>query len=206
MNELWAKIISYVFQPLFMPLLTVLLAFNIDPYLDSYLPIEAERAIYSVIGLNTFFVPTLLILYLKRLKIISSIDVENRKERFIPFIVTLVLYVTTYVLIRRSPLPDVLYSMIAASIMAMILAFFITLFWKVSIHMTGIGGVVGAMCALFDIHMFFPVAILSALILLGGFIGTARMVLKVHTLAQVICGSILGFSVQFIAVKFNLFI
>ncbi len=206
MNTLWAKIISYVFQPLFMPLLTVILAFNFDPYLDSYFPLEAERAIYSVIGLNTFLVPTLLILYLKRLKIISSIDVENRKERLIPFIITLVLYVTTYVLIRRSPLPETLYSMVAASILAMIIAFIITLFWKISIHMTGIGGVIGAMCALFDIHMFFPVGILTALVLLGGFIGTARMVLNVHTLGQVICGSILGFSVQFFSVKYGFYI
>ncbi len=206
MNELWAKIISYVFQPLVMPLITVLLAFNIDPYLASYFPAEAKNAVYSVIGLNTFIVPTLLILYLKRLKIISSIDVEIRRERFIPFLVTLVLYITTYVLIRRSPLPDMLYSMVAAAIMAMILAFLITLAWKISIHMTGIGGVVGAMCALFELHMFFPVGILSGLILLGGLIGTARMVLKVHTIEQVICGSILGFSVQFVAIKYGLFI
>jgi len=206
MNTTWAKIISYVFQPLFMPLLTVILAFNFDPYLESYFPPEAERAIYSVIGLNTFLVPTLLILYLKRLKIISSIDVENRRERFIPFMVTLVLYITTYVLIRRSPLPETMYSMISACIIAMILAFVITMAWKISIHMTGIGGVVGAMCALFDIHMFFPVAILSALVLLGGFIGTARMVLGIHTLAQIICGSVLGFTVQFVAVKYSLFI
>lgn len=204
MNHLTAKIISYVFSPLAMPFFSVLLAFTVDPYLASYFSSESKVAIYSVMLLNTFIVPTLLILYLKRLKIISSLDVENRRERFIPFAITLILYVVTYILLRKSPLPEIVYSMVAACILALVLAFLITLTWKISIHMTGIGGVIGAMCALFEMHMFFPVLVLAGLILLAGFIGTARLVLNVHTLAQVIAGVVLGFSTQFLAIKYGL--
>ncbi len=206
MNTTFAKIISYVFQPLIMPFLTVLLAFNIDPYLTYNFSRDGKIAVYCVLGLNTFLVPTLLIIYLKRLKIISSLDVENRRERFIPFGITLVLYITTYVLLRRSPLPELLYSMVAGAILAMIVAFFVTLTWKISIHMTGIGGVIGAMCALFELHQFFPVAILTGLIILAGFIGTARMALSVHTLAQVIAGTFLGFFSQYLSIRYGFYI
>ncbi|MES2628230.1 MAG: hypothetical protein V4616_04605 [Bacteroidota bacterium] len=206
MNQLTAKIISYVFSPLAMPFFSILLAFTVDPYLASYFTPESKLAIYSVMVLNTFLVPTLLILYLKRLGVISSLDVEKRRERFIPFLVTLVLYTTTYFLLRKSPLPDVVYSMVLACILALIGAFIITLFWKISIHMTGIGGVIGAMCALFEAHMFFPSGILVGLILLAGFIGTARLILNVHTLGQVCCGVLLGFFTQFLTIKYGLVI
>ncbi len=206
MNHTIAKVISYVFSPLAMPLFSVILAFTVDPYLESYFAVESKIAIYSVMALNTFLVPTLLILYLKRLKVISSLDVENRRERFIPFGVTLALYATTYLLLRKSPLPDIVYSMMLATIIALVSAFAITLFWKISIHMTGIGGVIGAMCGLFEMHMFFPSIVLAALILIAGLIGTARLVLNVHTLAQVICGTILGFSAQFLTIKYGLVI
>lgn len=206
MNQTTAKVISYVFSPLAMPFFSVFLAFTVDPYLASYFLPESKGAIYSVMALNTFLVPTLLIIYLKKLKVISSLDVENRRERFVPFMVTLVLYTVTYILLRRSPLPEILYSMVLASILAMIVAFFITLFWKISIHMTGIGGVIGAMCALFELHMFFPVAVLTGLVLLAGAIGTARMVLNVHTLGQVCCGTVLGFITQFLCIKYAIVI
>lgn len=203
MNQLTAKIISYVFQPLAMPFISVLLALQLDPFLNSYFSGPAKTAIYSVMALNTFLVPTILVIYLKKLKVISSLDVENRRERFIPFAITLALYITTYVLLKRSELPVVIYSMVGGSIVAMIIAFLITLFWKISIHMTGVGGVIGLMCALFDMHMFFPISILALLILLAGFIGTARMVLNVHTLAQVVCGFFLGFFAQFLCVRYG---
>ncbi len=206
MNQTTAKVISYTLQPLAMPLLSVFLAFSVDPYMASYYNQEAKLAIYSVMGLNTFIVPTLLVIYLKRLKIISSLDVENRKERLIPFVLTLALYITTYILLKKSSLPQELYSIVLGSIIAMIAAFLITFFWKISIHMTGIGGVIGVMCALFQVHFFFPVGILTILILVAGFIGTARMVLNVHTIAQVICGTILGFTTQFLVVKYAVLI
>lgn len=206
MNTTVAKVISYIFQPLIMPLLTVLLAFNIDPYLTHNFSSSGKMAVYSVLGLNTFLVPTLLIIYLKKLKIISSLDVENRRERFIPFGITLVLYITTYILLRRSTLPDLLYSMVAGAILAMIIAFIITMFWKISIHMTGVGGLIGAMCALFDLHQFFLVGILTGLLLLAGFIGSARMALKVHSLAQVIMGTILGFLSQYLSIRYGFYL
>jgi hypothetical protein len=205
MSHRTAKIISYIFQPLFMPLLTVLLAFGMDPLLSATYPLEVRWGLYAVIALNTFLVPTAMVIYLKKVQIISSLDVENRKERFIPFILTLGLYAVTYWLLRRSDLPRELYAMMFGSIVAMVVAFVITLFWKISIHMTGIGGVIGTMCALFQMHFFLPMGLLSALILLAGAIGTARMVLSVHTLAQVICGSLLGFITQFTVVGYLMF-
>ncbi len=206
MNQLTAKVISYIFSPLAMPFFSVVLAFTVDPYLHSEFPAEARAAIYGVMALNTFLVPTFLIIYLKKRNIISSLDVENRRERFIPFGITLVLYIVTYILLRKSPLPNILYSMVVGSIIAMIIAFLITMFWKISIHMTGIGGLIGVMCALFEMHMVFPAGVLSILVLLAGAIGTARMVLNVHTLAQVICGTILGFTTQFFVVKYGIVI
>ncbi len=200
MNITLAKVLSYVFQPLAMLFLSVCLVFTIDPYFNAATHADVKQVIYLILGLNTFVVPTAMIVYLKKIKVIGSLDVEDRKQRFIPFAITLTLYGATYFLLKQSPLPYIVFVMLLAAIVAMVIAVFITLFWKISIHMTGLGGVVGTLMALAYNHHYFPSFTISCIIILAGLVGTARMSLKVHTLAQVICGFVLGFASQFLCV------
>ena len=47
-----AKVVSYVFHPLLMPLLAIILIFNSGSYL-SYYPFEGQKAIYMIVILST---------------------------------------------------------------------------------------------------------------------------------------------------------
>jgi membrane-associated phospholipid phosphatase len=64
--------------------------------------------------------------------------------------------------------------------------------WKISIHSAGAGGVIGALIAYSILFVFNPIWYLCLLILLAGAVGTARMLLRQHNLSQVVVGTILG--------------
>ncbi|MCS6904331.1 MAG: phosphatase PAP2 family protein [Bacteroidia bacterium] len=72
-----------------------------------------------------------------------------------------------------------------------ILAFVITLYWRISLHMLGVASI----CALFLFHPDFSSNGLFGLLgfLLVLVIGWSRLYLRAHTLLQVIVGSLLGF-------------
>jgi len=117
---------------------------------------------------------------------------ETAEERKLPFVVSLVFYMLTYYLMRELNLPGLLYILILGSAISIILAFFISLWWKISIHMLGVGGLVGAILGLtlrLDADL---INILSIAILGAGLIGYARLKLYAHTPAQVYAGFLLG--------------
>ena len=84
-----------------------------------------------------------------------------------------------------------------ATLMAIYVALIITFFWKISMHMIGIGGLAGAMMALsfrfgLDLWLLFSVIILAS-----GLLGVARLQLKAHSPSQVYVGFVLGFLIVF---------
>ena len=64
--------------------------------------------------------------------------------------------------------------------------------WKVSTHSAAIGGVAGGLLSFSLIFNFNPVWWLCLVILLGGMVGTSRMILRQHTLPQVVVGFFVG--------------
>ncbi len=87
-----------------------------------------------------------------------------------------------------------------ATIIAISIALAITFFWKISMHMIGIGGLTGAILALslrfgIDAWMIFTVVLL-----ISGLLGSSRLFLNAHTPAQVHTGYLLGTVVVFFGV------
>jgi hypothetical protein len=72
-------------------------------------------------------------------------------------------------------------------------ALIITLEWKISIHMIGIGGFTGAVFLLSYISNEVLLPALVIAILITGLVGYSRLSLKAHSLKQIIAGFTLGF-------------
>ena len=67
--------------------------------------------------------------------------------------------------------------------------------------MFGIGGLVGgAMSVSYFVERSNPYYLFMGLFILAGLIGTSRLILKRHTLPQVIAGFLLGFLLSFVFV------
>ena len=76
---------------------------------------------------------------------------------------------------------------------ALLFTLIITLQWKISAHMVGIGGAVGAFTGLLALHDPFPFIALAAVIIIAGALGTARLLASDHTPGQIHAGAALGF-------------
>lgn len=195
-----SQIATYFFMPLIMPLLALFLALQFDPYLVLFVAPGKAQLTLLVVGLATFLFPLINLFLLKKAGVITSYNLENRKERIAPAISTLLYFGLGYFLIKKGQLPTVMYSMYIGAVASAVLAMIITLRWKISLHAIGISGVVGAMYGLFKLHEFVHWPILIALILITGWVMSARISLGVHTPAQVYAGAALGFTVSWLSV------
>ncbi len=194
-----AHVISTIFQPLLMPTYGVMLLF-----VYTYFGVIYTRQFWLIISpifLFSFVIPAILIFMLFRMGIISDLSLTKRRERFYPYLITLLSYTAMMIFYYRMNMPKWFLLMIAASIAIMVVAIVITLWWKISAHMFGIGGLVGgAMSVSYFVERSNPYYLFMGLFILAGLIGTSRLILKRHTLPQVIAGFLLGFLLSFVFV------
>jgi membrane-associated phospholipid phosphatase len=76
----------------------------------------------------------------------------------------------------------------------------VNLFWKISTHTAAIGGVAGALIAFSGTFSYNPVWWLCIIIIVAGILGTSRMILRQHSLSQVVAGFLLGFILSFLVI------
>ena len=191
MQKFVLSLISYLLHPLFIPTLGLLILFNTGNYL-SFLPIENKRTILIILGLSTCVLPLSFIPFFLYKKIIHSIETESRRERIIPLIVTTFFYFFAYYLVARLPISRLIGFYQLACSLTITLALLVSIFWKISLHMIGIGGLVGTLLIL-GFHMNTNVFnILVFAVIAAGLLGFARLRLNKHTPLQVYVGFLLG--------------
>ncbi|MEE4198418.1 MAG: hypothetical protein V2I54_12300 [Bacteroidales bacterium] len=191
MSKFLAKIFSFLFHPLFMPAAGMLILFNSQTVLD-YLPFEAKKVIFLIVFISTAILPLTFIPFYYFQKIIKSIYLETKKERLIPFFITAVLYYFAYYLLVRLGAPVTINLFILASASAVLLLFLLSFKWKISAHMTGIGGLAGALIALsFRLQVNLDYFIIAT-ILASGILGYSRLKLKSHQPFEIYTGWLAG--------------
>ena len=195
-----SHVISTVFQPLLMPTYGVMLLF-----MYTYFGVAYSNRFWHIVTpimLFSFVFPGFLFYLLLRIGLISDLSLKVRKERFYPYFITLLSYSAMVIFYYKAQMPTWFITMMAGSIAIMIIAILITLVWKISAHMFGVGGLVGGvMSVCYYVEHSNPYWLFIGLFILAGSVGTSRLILKRHTLAQVIAGFLLGFSVAFLFVK-----
>jgi len=163
---------------------------------------NAQWLIILVVWLTTFAIPALSLVMLKFTGNISSIKLEIRRERLVPFFYVTLFYAFTAYYFSSQMLITEMASGIFILVTAMILsAAVITFFWKISVHSMGMGGLVGL---LFVISYMIPESVARyvflASILIAGLVVSARLELQAHSPAQVYIGFVLGLFISFMIV------
>ena len=194
-----ATLISYVFQPLLMATYGCLLVFFglYTSIYAVYTPFKTKLAIILTVVVFTYFIPVLNLVILYKLKYISSLRMEIRQERVFPLVMTALCYLGLFYLIYDFNIWPAIKLFILGGGTCILLAAIITIWWQISAHLIGIGGVVGvllALCYYMQMPIFIPI---SGCILLAGIIGFARLQLKVHSPTQIYVGFLVGCIVQF---------
>lgn len=193
-----AKVISVVFQPLLVPTYTLLAIFSLNSYISLLVPAQVKQLLIWIVLLSTFVFPVLFIFILYRRGLIKSLNMDLKEERIFPLIVTGIFYFLMYYIVWQSQL-DVIYNLLfLGSALLIALSLVVSFYWKISMHMIGVGGMLGALigvslAAYVDTALY---VILAALIC--GLVGFARLKLKAHTPAQVYAGFFAGFCLMLI--------
>ncbi|RUT73137.1 PAP2 family protein [Ancylomarina longa] len=187
-----SRIISGIAHPMLMPLYSVFVIFHSGTYLD-YSPSQLIRVIYLIVAISTIFLPLSLLPLLKSQNLISDYGIEKSRERFIPLVFVILFYSLGAYLLWKFPIIRPVANIQIAAIISIALIAIISLKWKISIHMAGIGGFLGLLIALSflfssSLRVFFVIGILIA-----GLLAFSRLKLNLHSPLQVYAGFILGF-------------
>lgn len=201
MNKKLADGISLVFHPVLMPFYgSLLLLFN-DVYLSLLLTSKSRLTILAVIFVITVVVPVMLIILMKRAGWISSLRIDKREERSVPFLAVGFAMYLAYMLIKSFEIPGYYSLFLLGGTLLVVIALAINSFWKISIHMLALGGLSGLLIATaayrFGADSFF----IYLLILISGLTGSARLSVSTHSPAQVYVGFLSGLAFMFALVK-----
>ena len=192
LERLVAKIISVIFHPLFMPVYGILILFFISGTFLSYLAGPVKNIVLLIIAVNTIILPLSVVPFYISQKIIKSIHMETARERVIPLIMNSIFFYLGFYLLNRLQVPDLIKMYVLASFSVVVVTLLVSLKWKISIHMMGIGGLTGAIISI-SWHLGVDMkAVWMGLILCSGLIGFARLELNKHTPAQVYSGFFIG--------------
>ena len=191
------KFISILLHPMFMPILALHLTLLVLPSLAFNLS-QNLLLIYGILIFSTMVLPLISIFWLMQKGKVSSLEMSNHKERSLPLFKTVIWMSFGYYLLQNLLFyTPILKAELLGAILIILLAAIISKFWKISLHLLGIGGVVGVFIALQIIHGEF-LYLLLLFILLSGLLGVARIKQKAHNYAQVYAGFLVGLSVELI--------
>ena len=190
--------LSAIFRPEFFPLLGFGALF-LFTYL-SILPWAFKGAVLLLVLLGTVLLPRWTILFWRRARGWERHLLRLRQNRYFPYLIYILYYAFTLHTLNRFHLPHYMSGILVGSLLIQSVCFLINLRWKVSMHCAGAGGVIGALAGYSILFYFNPLGWLCLCILLAGLLGSSRMLLRQHTLWQVIAGTLLGVLCGFLGV------
>ena len=193
-----SRIISMIFTPFYLPMVG-LVALFVFSYL-SMLPWQYKLSILLVVYVSTIFMPTYLIHLYRKYQGWSHIELGIKERRVVPYVISILCYFGCYYFLNSVHVPHVIGGIVVVAMVVQVLCALINVWWKISTHTAAIGGVAGGLVAFSFKFAFNPVWWLCLVLILAGMVGTARMILRQHSLHEVVYGYLMGTIVSFITI------
>lgn len=199
-TKIFANLFSYLFHPLFIPLYLTLFLLYIHPSAFAGFSAFEKKQTAFIVALNLLFFPLMSVLLLKGVGFIDSLFLKTQKDRIIPFIACGIFFFWAYTVFKEQPqYPRILVSYIFGIFLASSAALLANIYFKVSMHAIGVGGLLGSFFILFytnSMQMTWP---LCAVLLITGLACTSRLILKAHRPFDIYGGLLIGIISQLAA-------
>ena len=195
-----ANTLSWVLHPFLLPV-----------YLMAVLLTMTTFALFSpgvkfyflwVVALYAIIIPFLTLGVLHSLGRISDFRIDNRRERLLPLLVGTVCYVLCALTFTKIPSAIFLRKFMLAAACCEAMCFVVSLRWKISLHLTGMGAIVALLVVMNIVGVGNMLLPLSVAILGAGALASARLYLGCHNPVQIFAGFFGGFGVAMLAVLF----
>ena len=187
---LTARIMSMIFTPFYLPIVG-LIALFIFSYM-SLLPMMYKLVMLAMVYLLTVVAPSLLIHLYRLCQGWTSHELGRKERRLVPYIISIVCYFACFFWMEYRNTPRVISIIVVVALTIQMVCALINIWWKISTHTAAIGGVAGGLISYSIAFSFNPLWWLCFVLILAGAVGTARMILRQHSLSQVIGGFLVG--------------
>jgi len=209
MKSRLAHIFSWLFLPLLMPFYGLYLSLYIPSKavslssLNMYqLPEELKGQLLTIFFLFSALAPGISFYLLHKRKIISTIDIEDSKERNFPLLIMFAYCMVLFTLfIFKAPnniLPKYFYSLPLSGAIVTAVFMLINRWIKISLHAGGAGILVGYLSIFMFETIGFPIFFFIIAIIASGLTLSARLFLQRHTPLEVYSGWSLALIITFI--------
>lgn len=187
-----ARVMSAVFTPFYLPIVGLMALFTLS-YL-SLLPVAYKAVVLAIVWFFTIMLPTLLIRLYRHFQGWTLTELGHKERRMVPYVISITCYFTCMYVMETMHIPHFMSSILTVALCIQIVCALINAWWKISTHTAAIGGVGGALFAFAEIFGFNPVWWFCVVFILAGLVGTSRMILRQHSLGQVVGGFWVGFA------------
>ena len=197
-ESILACVISFVLNPRFMVVYVITLIFIYTDFKFLY-----GNQVIQFIAPAFFLscaIPVSGIYILKVTKLIT--DYKLRKgERFLPFSIFFFSYGLLFYYFFSAKLTIWFLAVLAVPMMLFLIYALLSMFWKISVHMMGIGGLIGSILSIcYNIKGLNLYVLFIILFILAGSLGVSRLALNRNTPAQVYVGFLVGIVVSYLTV------
>ena len=208
-----AKAISWIFLPLFMPIYALLLTLYIPSHeLDIsqpslfFMESELKSQILFLFLVFVTIAPGISFILMYNRGLLSSVEMEERKERLFPLFIMLSYCLLLFFLFcKKAPnyfLPIYIYLLPLTGAIVALMCMILTTRFKISLHAAGAGIFAGYICAFANNQIELHSSIIIGSILCSGCVLSARLYLNKHTPNQVYLGWSLAFIISYFSLKY----
>lgn len=209
--KLFSKIASWVFLPLFMPVFAIMAVMFI-PSGHSFVDMD-QGCMYSInekwkqatlIWYFIFcaFLPGVSFFIMLKSGIVSTPEMDDRKERWLPMATTILYTTFLYFLLDKQfenvEEPKYILNLSLSGILVSLCFVPLNRWRKVSVHAAGAGIFTGFLIAYLAQHTYFSMWLAPLALVVSGTVMTARLYLEKHSLTEVSVGWGVGALVTFV--------
>lgn len=187
-----ARIISTIFiPPIFSIVSFIYLGLRFEPDTDHKIYVILISAAFAFILQIAFFI------YFYKNNLISDIDVNVKEERTLPYLLSIVIFIIGFILLLIIRASNISIAFWFCYISNTFLVILINKKLKISIHAMGVAGPLALFTFALGIEalLFLPILVV---------VGLSRIILKCHSLTEVVAGAVLGFASVFF--QLNIFL
>jgi len=185
-----ARMMSMLFTPFYLPIVGLIALFTFS-YMSIF-PLSYKLQVLIMVYLFTILLPSVLIHLYRRYRGWTLIELGHKERRAVPYVISILCYFFCIYLMDLLHIPHFMGTILYAALFIQVVCALVNVWWKISTHTAAIGGVAGALFVFGELFGFNPVWWLCVVLILAGILGSSRMILRQHSLLQVVAGFIVG--------------
>ncbi|HRO44634.1 hypothetical protein [Agriterribacter sp.] len=198
--KILAQFFSWLLHPLLVGLYMALYLIYFNPEYFMGVSTSGKTQTLFIYLINSVFFPLMAVLLCRGLGFVQSVYLKTQKERIILYAISMIFFFWTFYVFKNKPgIPVIMAQMSLGIFIAVIIDFVANIFFKISMHATGAGGLIG----LFTVLLFTSPGLvnvpLAVAVFLAGLICTSRLIVSDHRTGDIVLGLMAGFASQWIA-------